>query len=120
MCSSDLACDDRVVADWAEQRGATNRAETDTPPRVVLHTETRDDRVIISVTDNGPGIADDDLAHAFEPFFTTKDQGKGTGLGLATVYGIVKQSGGYIRVVSAPGEGTTFSVYLPVAGQEEN
>ena len=69
--------------------------------------------IALTVTDSGTGIPDDVKAHIFEPFFTTKEQGKGTGLGLATVYGIVKQNGGQIDVTSRMGEGTSFRVYLP-------
>ncbi len=94
-----------IHTEFREIKAGRNRRATDMPPgRYVL----------LSVNDNGAGMDDEAKAHLFEPFFTTKEQGKGTGLGLALVYGVVQQSGGYILVQSIAGRGSTFEIFLPV------
>lgn len=82
--------------------------------------ETEKGYIRVNITDTGPGIAQENIDQIFDPFFTTKGIGKGTGLGLSIVYAIVKEHGGYIEVASKLGEGTTFSVYLPVHHQTED
>jgi two-component system, NtrC family, sensor kinase len=91
----------------------TNREEIRNAT-ALRNSEARDGRfVVLTITDTGSGIPPEVMPHLFEPFFTTKEVGKGTGLGLATVYGIIKQHGGWVDVTNVPGHGARFKIYLP-------
>jgi two-component system, cell cycle sensor histidine kinase and response regulator CckA len=78
------------------------------------------DHVVVTISDTGGGMSEETLSHVFEPFFTTKEKGQGTGLGLATVYGIATQNGGFVTATSAPGRGSTFRIYLPRCDDQPN
>ncbi len=95
------------------------RCEDTKIPSILMDTEENDKKefVCLHITDTGEGMEQNIQDKIFDPFFTTKDQGKGTGLGLSMVYGLLRQVGGHIDVRSAPGQGTTFSVYLPLTDQ---
>ena len=109
-----------LVANAADAMNGTGSIAVRTTNADVHGTDERPDLpagryAVLSVEDSGPGIDEATLEQLFEPFFTTKDVGRGIGLGLATAYGIAKQSGGTIVVDSEPGRGSIFSVYLPAA-----
>jgi PAS domain S-box-containing protein len=93
----------------------TREARIDTPPPRVNPIPRPGRYTVISVTDTGSGMSEDVIKHIFDPFFTTKPVGKGTGLGLASVYGAVSQNGGSIQVSSTPSKGTTMTIFFPVA-----
>jgi PAS domain S-box-containing protein len=108
-----------AMPDGGHLRFALSRVTTSPDERPPLADMPPGEWVQIAVSDTGTGMTEEVQAHLFEPFFTTKEEGAGTGLGLAQVYGIVRQHGGYIDVETALGEGTTFHIYLPACEERE-
>ncbi len=106
-----------AMPDGGVLRIETSRAHLTEDQRLVCGAVRADEHVCLAVGDTGIGMDEDTQARIFEPFFTTKPPGKGTGLGLATVYGLVKQHGGGIEVDSEPGKGTRFRIYFPIADE---
>ena len=94
----------------AEQALANRTGER----RITVRTERRGDQLVASISDTGSGVAPEHLAHIFNPFYTTKPRGIGTGLGLSISFGIVREHGGILRVLSEPGKGAAFEVALPI------
>ncbi len=107
-----------AMVDGGSLRISVRTATVDEPFATSHPPMTAGEFVLLEVTDTGTGMSPETKAKAFEPFFTTKDPAQGTGLGLSTVYGIVKQSGGYIWIDSEPGRGTTFHIFLPPTAAE--
>ena len=101
----------------ANARDALDEGDRLGEKHLYLRTLQSDGELHIEIADNGPGIAEEHLARLFEPFFTTKSADRGTGLGLSISYAIVQDHGGRITCESRPGEGATFRVVLPVAGE---
>ncbi|MFI6075792.1 ATP-binding protein [Actinoplanes sp. NPDC051343] len=110
-----VTCDPGQIEQLLVNLASNARDAMPSGGNLVIDTEAHDDQVRMRVSDSGRGMAPDVVEHAFEPFFTTKASGEGTGLGLATVYGIVTQAGGEVSIASSPGLGTTVTVLLPAA-----
>jgi two-component system cell cycle sensor histidine kinase/response regulator CckA len=115
-----VTCDPGQIEQLLVNLAVNGRDAMPSGGNLVIETDRHGDGVRLRVCDSGRGMPPDVVEHAFEPFFTTKSSGEGTGLGLATVYGIVTQAGGEVSITSEPGLGTTVTVLLPPAAAEEN